>query len=85
MPTTGAPVAGSPGPRALDEQAQRRLWDLSAERTGVEYSFTETSPPAATMARQRSRVAGAIAEGSAVTRKSLSPEAFMKHLPLAER
>jgi hypothetical protein len=37
------------------------------------------------MARQRNLGAGAIAEGSAVTRKSLSPKAFMKHLPLAER
>lgn len=34
---SGPPVATAPAARALDEAAQRRLWDLSVELTGVDY------------------------------------------------
>lgn len=32
----GPPVATSPAARALDEGAQRRLWEVSVELTGVD-------------------------------------------------
>lgn len=34
---TGPPTATSPGRRAHDEEAQRRLWAISVELTGVDY------------------------------------------------
>jgi len=33
----GAPVAGTPARRALDDGAMARLWAMSVELTGVEY------------------------------------------------
>ncbi|MET0662603.1 MAG: oxidoreductase [Ilumatobacteraceae bacterium] len=37
----GSPVAVRPSRRALDEDEQRRLWDVSVEHTGVEFPLTE--------------------------------------------
>ena len=37
----GPPVPVRPSRRALDEEEQERLWDVSVEHTGVEYPLTE--------------------------------------------
>lgn len=37
----GHPVPVRPSRRALDEEQQRRLWDVSVEHTGVEYPLAE--------------------------------------------
>lgn len=36
---SGAPIVVRPSRRALDEATQHRLWDVSVEHTGVEYTF----------------------------------------------
>jgi NAD(P)-dependent dehydrogenase (short-subunit alcohol dehydrogenase family) len=39
----GPPVATAPAQRALDEEAQARLWQLSVERTGVGFPLTASA------------------------------------------
>lgn len=41
LETHGHPVPVRPSRRALDEQEQRRLWDVSVEHTGVEYDIPD--------------------------------------------
>jgi NAD(P)-dependent dehydrogenase (short-subunit alcohol dehydrogenase family) len=40
MEMWGPPVRVEPRPRALDEEAAARLWTISTELTGVDYSFS---------------------------------------------
>ncbi|HEU5083867.1 MAG TPA: oxidoreductase [Acidimicrobiales bacterium] len=45
--TEGPPIPVRPPRRALDEEAQDRLWELSAELTGVEYALPQPGRRAA--------------------------------------
>jgi hypothetical protein len=44
LETHGHPVPVRPSRRALDEDEQQRLWDVSVEVTGVEYHSLRPEP-----------------------------------------
>jgi hypothetical protein len=46
MEQRGYPHIVTAASRAYDEQAWRRLWEVSEELTGVHYEFTGTAVPA---------------------------------------